>query len=145
MFTGRAHPHARNHACVNGGDSPDLTSLESTTQPTILQGFPLLAHHHLHLPTLLLWLERWEGSLFRREPEEEEASPTHRQKRVASDSAPQDWGKRPDWVDFHCSPWVNWTGGHHFFWEYSVNPGAVNSLRTCTRCHLQRLKVRILS
>ena len=52
-------------------------------------------------------------------------SPRHRQKRVASDSAPRDWGKRPDWVDFHCSPWVYWTGGHHFFGgEYSVDkPG----------------------
>lgn len=71
-------------------------------------------------------------------------SPRHRQKRVASDSAPRDWGKRPDWVDFHCSPWVNWTGGHHFFWEYSVEETRAlwNSLRTCKRCHLQRVKVR---
>ncbi|GLD66915.1 catenin alpha-2 isoform X1, partial [Lates japonicus] len=61
-----AHPYARNHACVKDGDSPDLTALGSTTQPTILQGSPLLAHHHLHLPTLLLWSGRWEGSLFRR-------------------------------------------------------------------------------
>lgn len=45
VFTGWAHPHIRKHACVNDEDSPDLTTLECTTQPTILQGFPLLAHH----------------------------------------------------------------------------------------------------
>lgn len=70
LHTAGAHPYTRNHACVNDGDSPDLITLESTTQPTILQGFPLVAHRHLHLPTQLFWLERWEGSLFRSEPYE---------------------------------------------------------------------------
>lgn len=54
VLSGRAHPRIVNHACVNDEASPDLTTLECTTQPTILQGSQLLAHHHLHLPTLYL-------------------------------------------------------------------------------------------
>lgn len=87
----RAHPHTLNHACVSGGGSPDLTAPDPTTQPTILQGSPLLAHHHLHLPTLLLWLERWEGVIISQAAVGGGGiSERHRQKRVASDSAPQD-------------------------------------------------------
>lgn len=42
----------------------------------------------------------------------EEAFPTHRQKRVTSDSAPHNWGERPDWLDC-CSLWVNRSEEHH--------------------------------
>lgn len=103
-------PHSPNCACVKEGASSDLTTPERSAQPTMWQGSPLLAHHRLHLPAPLLRLGELGGVIISQGPWEEEAHPTHRQKRVASDSAPQDWTEGVRIVTLRAFDWT----GHHF-------------------------------
>lgn len=109
---------------------PDLTALDCTTQATILQGFPVLAQHHLHLPTLWLWTERWERSLFRLEPQDCEAFQKHRVNRSVKCRIQHHRIEESIWIE----PIFTVHQEGIVFWEYIVKASAVNSL--LKSCHL---------